>query len=74
MKNEEFILMETSLQNALEDLKEAYNLCDTNLKDTEYENDHDINDWNKRYNEVIQSIAELKMEMIFTFKIEEGEE
>ena len=74
MKNEDFILMETSLQNSLDDLQEAYELCDTSLKDTEYENDHDINDWNKRYNEVMQSIAELKMEMIFTFKIEKGEE
>ena len=74
MKNEDFILMETSLQNALDDLQEAYELCDTSLKDISFENDHDVNDWNKRYNEVMQSIAELKMEMIFTFKIEEGEE
>ena len=74
MKNQDFILMETSLQNALDDLQEAYELCDTSLKDIEFENNHDINDWNKRYNEVMQNIAELKMEMIFTFKIEEGEE
>lgn len=74
MKNEDFILMETTLQNSLDDLQEAYELCDTSLKDIKVENDHEINDWNKRYNEVIQSIAELKMEMIFTFKIEEGEE
>lgn len=74
MKNEDFILMETSLQNALDNLQEAYELCDTSLKDIKFENDHDVNDWNKRYNEVMQSIAELKMEMIFTFKLEEGEE
>lgn len=74
MKNEDFILMETSLQNSLDDLQEAYNLCNTSLTDIKVENDHDINDWNKRYNEVMQTIAELKMEMIYTFKIEEGEE
>ena len=74
MKNEDFILMETSLQNALDDLQESYELCDTSLKDIEYENNHDVNDWNKRFNEVMQTLAELKMEMIFTFKIEESEE
>ena len=41
MKNEDFILMETSLQNALDDLQEAYELCDTSLKDIKYENDYD---------------------------------
>lgn len=74
MKNEDYILMETSLQNALDDLQESYELCDTSLKDIEYENDHDVNEWNKRFNEVMQTLAELKMEMIFTFKIEESEE
>ena len=74
MKNKDFILLETSLQNALDDLQESYELCDTSLKDTEWESNHDINDWNKRYNEVMQTIAVLKMEMIFTFKIEESEE
>lgn len=69
MKNEDFILMEKSLQNALNNMQVAYELCDTSLKDISIENDHDVNDWNKRYNEVMQSIAELKMEMIFTFKL-----
>ena len=73
MKNEDFILMETCLSNAYDCLDEALQTCDTSKHDDEYEKDTEINDWNKRFNEVMNQIQELRMEMIFTFRIE-GEE
>lgn len=74
MKNEDFIQMETYLANTHEYLKMAHETCDTSKHENWFETDTEINDWNKRFNEVINEIQKLRDEMIFTFRIEDSEE
>lgn len=74
MKNSDYILMETALQNASDSIEEAYELCDTSGSGNKYENDFEITDWNKRFNKVMEELTNLRSEMIFTFHIEEEEE
>lgn len=74
MKNEDFILTETCLANAYDCLNEVMNTCDTSKHDNWFETDTEVNDWNKRFNEVMNEIQNLKDKMIFTFRIEDSEE
>lgn len=71
MKTEDFILMETCLTNAYDCLDEANQNCETSKVDDEYETDTEINDWNKRFNEVMNELQILKEEMVFTFRIKD---
>ena len=61
MKETEYILMDTTLQNAVDSLWDAYELCNTN---------EDI-EWTKRLNNTIERLEVLREEMIYLFKIEE---
>lgn len=71
MKNEDYILAQTCLANAYDCLYDIVETCDTSKHDSKYETDTEVNDWNKRFNNVIEELVTLKMEMVFTFRIED---
>ena len=64
MKLESYTLIEMCLENALNTIMDFYEVTDTS----------EDQEWSERLDNIINEIRCLKEEMIYTFKIEEGEE
>ena len=64
MKLESYTLIEMCLENALDTIMDFYEVTDTS----------EDQEWSERLDNIINEIRCLKEEMIYTFKIEEGEE
>ena len=70
MKFEDF----ERLSNAFEAIEMASEVCDTSLKDDDYETWTEVNEWNNEFAEFVDQARSLKEQLIFVFKIEEAEE
>lgn len=71
MKIEDYRLIEQTLQNVLDEFQNMNELVDTSYnKESSYENEKDVFEWNMKLQETLNNLEILKAWLIFTFEIE----